>query len=238
MLRSVAGARLLAQLRPPVAVQRQLLARGLRTGELLAARVTVGPRRPALQQHVRTLCAAPPAKEPDKPGPPAKWTPRWAWEMARETALHYWHGTKLLAADTKIASQLLMRMLRGITLSRREHNLLVRVLSDLLRVIPLAFFVLVPFMEFALPFAIRLFPNLLPSTFEEGHVREEKRMRLLKVRIGVAQVRERGVERPGGGRTYTSRQEPSRAFARTALCPSPLLGCVCLCSAHLGFSIP
>jgi hypothetical protein len=54
--------------------------------------------------------------------------------------------------------------------------------------------VVVPFMEFALPFAIRLFPNLLPSTFEEGHVREEKRMRLLKVRIGVAKVRT-----PGGG---------------------------------------
>lgn len=238
MLRSVAGARLLAQLRPPVAVQRQLLARGLRTGELLAARVTVGPRRPALQQHVRTLCAAPPAKEPDKPGPPAKWTPRWAWEMARETALHYWHGTKLLAADTKIASQLLMRMLRGITLSRREHNLLVRVLSDLLRVIPLAFFVLVPFMEFALPFAIRLFPNLLPSTFEEGHVREEKRMRLLKVRIGIAQVRERGVEMPGGGgHTPCGRSLAAPWPARRSV-PRRSLAVFRLGSAPLWFSIP
>ncbi len=38
-------------------------------------------------------------------------------------------------------------------------------------------------MEFALPFAIRIFPNLLPSTFEERHQREEKRKQLLKVRL-------------------------------------------------------
>ena len=38
-------------------------------------------------------------------------------------------------------------------------------------------------MEFALPFALRLFPNLLPSTFEEKHQIEEKRKNLLKVRL-------------------------------------------------------
>ena len=65
-------------------------------------------------------------------------------------------------------------------------SLLVRVLGDLLRVIPLAFFLLVPMMEFALPFAIRLFPNLLPSTFEEKHQIEEKRIKLLKVRARAA----------------------------------------------------
>lgn len=79
-------------------------------------------------------------------------------------------------------------MVRGKVLSRREHNLLVRVLADLLRLLPLAFFVLVPFMEFALPFAIRIFPNLLPSTFEEKHLKEDKMKKLLKVRLEVAQV--------------------------------------------------
>ena len=43
-------------------------------------------------------------------------------------------------------------------------------------------------MVFALPFALRLFPNLLPSTFEEKHQIEEKRKNLLKVRLEIAQV--------------------------------------------------
>ena len=103
-------------------------------------------------------------------------------------ALHYYHGTKLLIADTKIAWRLVGKLARGKTLSRREHNLLVRVLADLARIIPLTFFLVVPFMEFALPFALRLFPNLLPSTFEEKHQIEEKRKNLLKVRLEIAQV--------------------------------------------------
>ena len=96
------------------------------------------------------LCTKPAAagtkaavKAPKAP-PPAKWSPRWIAVTAKEVALHYWHGTKLLAADTRIASKLLSRLVSGRNLSRREHNLLVRVLADLGRVIPLSFFVLEP----------------------------------------------------------------------------------------------
>ena len=113
---------------------------------------------------------------------PARWTPAWMWNVLKETALHYWHGSKLLAADIRVASKLFGRLLVGRTLSRREHNLLVRVSADIARLVPLSFFVIVPMMEFALPFALKLFPNLLPSTFEEKHHRDEKRMKLLKVR--------------------------------------------------------
>ena len=41
-------------------------------------------------------------------------------------------------------------------------------------------------MEFALPFALRIFPNLLPSTFEEKHQKEEKRTKLLKARAAAS----------------------------------------------------
>jgi hypothetical protein len=34
-------------------------------------------------------------------------------------------------------------------------------------VIPFAVFIMVPFMEFLLPVALKLFPNMLPSTFED-----------------------------------------------------------------------
>ena len=37
---------------------------------------------------------------------------------------------------------------------------------DIFRLVPFAIFVIVPFMEFLLPFALRLFPNMLPSTFK------------------------------------------------------------------------
>mmetsp|Transcript_13457 Transcript_13457/g.32082 ORF Transcript_13457/g.32082 Transcript_13457/m.32082 type:complete len:686 (-) Transcript_13457:483-2540(-) len=127
--------------------------------------------------------------------PPAKWTPAWLYTTGKEMLLHYYHGTKLLMADTAIAARLLKRLALGHRLSRREHNLLVRVLADLSRVIPLAFFVLVPFMEFALPFALRIFPNLLPSTFEEKHHKEEKRKKLLQVRLEIAQVLEHTLEK-------------------------------------------
>ena len=42
-----------------------------------------------------------------------------------------------------------------------------RTTSDLLRLIPFSVFVIVPFMEFLLPVALKLFPNMLPSTFED-----------------------------------------------------------------------
>lgn len=184
--------RLLKELRPPLSTQRKLLARRYRVGGRLTVRAGLAPARPApvrrpvclSQSRALCACALPPSKQdPDKAVPPARWSPRWIYQTVRGVAVHYWHGTKLLIADTRIASKLLLQLLRGRTLSRRENKLLVRVLADLLRVIPLAFFVIVPFMEFALPFAIRLFPNLLPSTFEEAHTREESRLRLLKVRV-------------------------------------------------------
>jgi len=126
---------------------------------------------------------------------PPRWTAAWAWHVTKETALHYWHGSKLLAADIRVAWKLLGRVVAGRSLSRREHNLLVRVSADIARLVPLSFFILVPMMEFALPFALRLFPNLLPSTFEEKHQREEKRVKLLKVRLEMAQLLEHTLEK-------------------------------------------
>ena len=44
---------------------------------------------------------------------------------------------------------------------------LVRTTADLFRLVPFSVFVIVPFMEFLLPVALKLFPGLLPSTFAE-----------------------------------------------------------------------
>lgn len=37
---------------------------------------------------------------------------------------------------------------------------------DLFRLVPFLVFVIIPFMELLLPVAVKLFPNMLPSTFE------------------------------------------------------------------------
>ena len=41
-----------------------------------------------------------------------------------------------------------------------------RTTGDLLRLIPFIPFVIIPLGEFLLPVALKLFPNMLPSTFE------------------------------------------------------------------------
>jgi LETM1 and EF-hand domain-containing protein 1 len=42
-------------------------------------------------------------------------------------------------------------------------------------------------MEFALPFALKLFPNMLPSTFQDSLKAEETMKRELKSRITMAE---------------------------------------------------
>jgi LETM1 and EF-hand domain-containing protein 1, mitochondrial len=69
--------------------------------------------------------------------------------------------------------------------------------------VPFAVFVIVPFMELLLPVALKLFPNMLPSTFEDKYAavrnsclsmlcgysfitQEEKQRKLLRVRLDMA----------------------------------------------------
>ena len=90
-------------------------------------------------------------------------------------------------ADVRTARSLLGRTLQGSTLTRRERKQLLRTVSDLFRIVPFSMFLIIPFMEFALPFALRIFPNLLPSTFQDSLKAEENMKRELQSRISMAQ---------------------------------------------------
>ena len=90
-------------------------------------------------------------------------------------------------ADIKTARNLTKKTLQGSTLTRRERKQLLRTVSDLFRLIPFSMFLLIPFMEFALPFALRIFPNMLPSTFQDSLKNEENMKRELKSRIAMAE---------------------------------------------------
>ncbi|CAD5230131.1 unnamed protein product [Bursaphelenchus okinawaensis] len=99
---------------------------------------------------------------------------------------HYYHGFRLLVLETRLSSKYLFRLARGETLTRRERQQMVRTVSDLFRLIPFSFFIIVPFMELALPFFIKLFPSMLPSTFQEQSKEREKIRKQLKIRVEMA----------------------------------------------------
>ncbi|GMM33342.1 ribosome-binding protein [Saccharomycopsis crataegensis] len=104
------------------------------------------------------------------------------WEKVKHEAHHYWSGTKLLGFEIKVATKLLVRMLSGYELTRREYQQLKRTIVDVLRLVPFSAFVLIPFAELLLPIALKIFPNLLPSTYESNVDKEKKRAKLLETR--------------------------------------------------------
>ncbi|KAL2428913.1 LETM1 domain-containing protein mdm28, mitochondrial [Exophiala dermatitidis] len=99
---------------------------------------------------------------------------------------HYWDGTKLLAAEVRISTKLALKMAAGYELSRREHRQLQRTVQDLARLVPFSVFVIVPFAELLLPVALKLFPNLLPSTYEGQKSKEAKAAHLRETRKTVS----------------------------------------------------
>uniref|UniRef100_A0A453CBD9 Mitochondrial proton/calcium exchanger protein n=1 Tax=Aegilops tauschii subsp. strangulata TaxID=200361 RepID=A0A453CBD9_AEGTS len=102
------------------------------------------------------------------------------------TLQHYWLGTKLLWADVRISSRLLVKLADGKSLTRRERQQLTRTTADMFRLVPFAVFIIIPFMELLLPVFLKLFPNMLPSTFQDKMKEEEALKRKLKARMEYA----------------------------------------------------
>src|ERR1700753_3496426 len=61
-----------------------------------------------------------------------------------------------------------------------------RTVQDLGRLVPFSVFVIVPFAELLLPVALRLFPNLLPSTYEGKAAKDAKATNLRATRKEVS----------------------------------------------------
>jgi len=108
------------------------------------------------------------------------------WVRVVDEVKHYYSGFKLLFLDVKICSKIIWKVCRGHTLTRRENRQLVRTSADLFRLVPFSVFVLVPFLEFLLPVALKLFPGMLPSTFTTRSERENKMRRTLKAKLQYA----------------------------------------------------
>ncbi|KAL2920778.1 Mitochondrial proton/calcium exchanger protein [Bienertia sinuspersici] len=107
-------------------------------------------------------------------------------DEVKSTFQHYWLGCKLLWADVRISSRMLLKLADGKSLSRRERQQLTRTTADIFRLVPFAVFIIVPFMEFLLPVFLKLFPNMLPSTFQDEMKEQEALKRRLTARIEYA----------------------------------------------------
>lgn len=119
------------------------------------------------------------------------------WEKVKHEAQHYWDGTKLLGYEVKVSTKLVAKMLAGYELTRRENRQLKRTVTDMGRLVPFSMFVIIPFAELLLPFALKLFPNLLPSTYESGKDKEVKSKKLRRVRGDVSQYLRQTVTESG-----------------------------------------
>ncbi|XP_057553245.1 LETM1 domain-containing protein LETM2, mitochondrial [Hippopotamus amphibius kiboko] len=99
---------------------------------------------------------------------------------------YYYNGFYLLWIDTKVAARMVWRLLHGQVLTRRERRRLLRTCADLFRLVPFMVFLIVPFMEFSLPVFLKLFPDMLPSTFESESKKEEKQKKKMAAKLELA----------------------------------------------------
>lgn len=81
-------------------------------------------------------------------------------------AVHMWAGAKLLAADVRVSSKILRRVLSGKAITRRERKFIVQKGVDLARLVPFSLFLTIPLAELALLLALLFFPNMLLSKFQ------------------------------------------------------------------------
>lgn len=104
------------------------------------------------------------------------------WDRVKHELKHYVNGTKLLGYEIKVSTKLLAKFVQGYELSRREKHQLKRTMSDIFRLVPFSAFLIIPFAELLLPVALKMFPNLLPSTYESGSEKKLKRTKLNEIR--------------------------------------------------------
>lgn len=120
--------------------------------------------------------------------PPAVQTPKPSlWQRVKKEAKHYWEGTKLLGYEVRVSTKLALKLASGRELTRREDRQLKRTVQDMARLVPFSVFVLVPFAELLLPIALKLFPNLLPSTYETAKEKSAKSKKLGATRSTVGE---------------------------------------------------
>ena len=112
----------------------------------------------------------------------------------KEEAHHFYLGFKLLSKDVRTSFGIMRKVTKGNRLTRREKRQLKRTTVDLFRLVPFSIFVLIPFMEVLLPVALKLFPQMLPSTFVQQDQKAKDYQRDLKARLEYAKFLQETME--------------------------------------------
>lgn len=126
--------------------------------------------------------------------------------------VHYYHGFRLLFIDINVCRKYLWKILHGEQLTRRENRLLIRTTSDLFRLLPFSVFIIVPFMELLLPLAIKLFPGMLPSTFQSASEKDNKLKQNFKMKIEMAKFLQKTLD-DMTVQSKTHRSEAAKEFS-------------------------
>ncbi|XP_062602433.1 mitochondrial proton/calcium exchanger protein-like isoform X2 [Saccostrea cucullata] len=113
-------------------------------------------------------------------GPPAK---KSLGTRIMNELKHYYHGFKLLFKEFRMSTRYMIDVvIFRKSLKRREIQQVIRSTFDIFRILPMIVMIVIPFMEFAIPFVIKFFPGLLPSTFQPKKT-DDMRMKVLKAKI-------------------------------------------------------
>lgn len=97
-------------------------------------------------------------------------------ELVKKEAKKAWNGCKLLGSDAKFMTRKkYMITFHGERYSLKERKAMSQTSSDLLKMIPFSFFIIVPGAELALPLFLYVFPNMMPSTFISKSVQQERK---------------------------------------------------------------
>lgn len=73
----------------------------------------------------------------------------------------------LLRADVRISLRLMAKLSHGISLSRKERQLLTRSTADIFRLVPVSVYIVIPLIELLLPVILKFYPKILPLTFKD-----------------------------------------------------------------------
>jgi LETM1 and EF-hand domain-containing protein 1 len=92
--------------------------------------------------------------------------------------------------------------------------------QDLGRLIPFLPFVIVPFAELLLPVALKLFPNMLPSTYEGQSSKDAKAKRLRSTRKEVSEFLRQTLKETGlpVSAENAQREEFAEFFRKVRMC--------------------
>ncbi|KAL3096754.1 hypothetical protein niasHT_029638 [Heterodera trifolii] len=138
--------------------------------------------------------------------------PKGLARLAWHALVHTWHGFRLFWLEARLSAKYVSKLARGQPLLRKERQQMIRTSLDVARLFPFSLFIIVPFMELLLPFYIKLFPRMMPSTFQDTSDSEQQYKRQLKAKNETAKFLQDSLEEIALARQKQGHAEGAQAI--------------------------